>query len=183
MKHARENFTTSAPDLLFIAREPNVSRIVEPDSKLQRRNPQHAANAVSVRPVETRFMEDVMRITVKLDGFEGAPPAAYAILWLDKETRRWSREGHQSVDVPDWGGLGSAADGTLICHPHEQQPVCKLEELDVEAPGGPPEGVAGRVLWYAEGASNPRVGRWHVQCVDRAQIKAEHSVFAGDEYF
>ncbi|WP_175941811.1 DUF3564 family protein [Caballeronia sp. BCC1704] len=124
-----------------------------------------------------------MRITVKLDGFEGAPPAAYAILWLDKETRRWSREGHQSVDVPDWGGLGSAADGTLICHPHAQQPVCKLEELDVEAPGGPPEGVAGRVLWYAEGASNPRVGRWHVQCVDRAQIKAEHSVFAGDEYF
>jgi hypothetical protein len=24
-------------------------------------------------------------------------------------------------------------------------------------------------------------GRWHVQCIDREQIKAEHGVFAGEE--
>ncbi|WP_244817174.1 DUF3564 family protein [Caballeronia sp. Lep1P3] len=121
-----------------------------------------------------------MRITVKLDGFEGMQAAAYAILWLDKESRRWSREGHQSIDVPDWGGLRAASNGTMIYDPRAQQPVCMLEQLDVDAPGGPSEGLAGRVLWYADGAAQS-VGRWHVQCIDRAQIKAEHSVFAGEE--
>jgi len=122
-----------------------------------------------------------MRITVKLDGFDGAPPAAYAILWLDKETRRWSREGHQAVDVPDWGRLSAASNGTTICDHDARQPICLLEQLDVDAPGGPSEGLAGRVVWCADGGAPPSAGRWHVQCIDRAEIKAEHSVFAGEE--
>ncbi|MDR5762328.1 DUF3564 family protein [Caballeronia sp. LZ035] len=125
-----------------------------------------------------------MRITVKLDGFEGAQSAAYAILWLDKETRRWSREGHQAVEVPDWGGLRAGTNGTMICGQHVEEPICVLERLDFDAPGGPCEGLAGRVLWYADGAdgANPHsTGRWHVQCIDREQIQAEHSVFAGGE--
>ncbi|SAK93324.1 hypothetical protein AWB77_05290 [Caballeronia fortuita] len=122
-----------------------------------------------------------MRITVKLDGFEGAQSAAYAILWLDKETRRWSREGHQSVEVPDWGGLRSGSSGTMICGQQVGEPICVLERLDVDAPDGPSEGLAGRVLWYADGAGITGTGRWHVQCIDREQIKAEHGVFAGEE--
>jgi hypothetical protein len=126
-------------------------------------------------------MEEVMRITVKLDGFEGARSAAYAILWLDKESRRWSREGHQSVEVPDWGGLRCASNGTTICCQKGQQTFCVLERLDVDAPGGPGEGAEGRVVWYADGAGVQAAGRWHVQFVDRDQIKAEHGVFAGEQ--
>ncbi|KIG03714.1 DUF3564 family protein [Caballeronia concitans] len=122
-----------------------------------------------------------MRITVKLDGFEGSQNAAYAILWLDKESRRWSREGHQALEVPDWGGLRSGSNGTMICDQHTEQPICVLEQLDVDAPGGPDEGLAGRVVWYVDASRKESAGRWHVQCIDRAQIKAEHSVFAGEE--
>jgi len=126
-------------------------------------------------------MEDDMRITVKLDGFEGAQSAAFAILWLDKETRRWSREGHQAVEVPDWGGLRSGKNGTMICGQKVGDPICVLERLDVDALDGLSEGLAGRVLWYADGAATKSTGRWHVQCIDREQIKAEHGVFAGEE--
>jgi hypothetical protein len=127
-------------------------------------------------------LEEVMRITVKLDGFEGARDAAYAILWLDKETRRWSREGHQSVDVPDWGGLRTNANGTTICCQKGQQTFCVLERLDVDAPGGPDEGLEGRVVWYThDGVGAEAAGRWHVQCIDRDKIQAEHSVFAGEQ--
>jgi hypothetical protein len=122
-----------------------------------------------------------MRITVKLDTFERVDSAAFAILWLDKETRRWSREGHQSVDLPDWGGLQAAPDGTLICGQHAERPLCVLERLDFDTAGGPRQGQAGRVLWYTGAAREPATGRWHVQCIDREQIKAEHGVFCGDE--
>jgi hypothetical protein len=122
-----------------------------------------------------------MRITVKLDGFEGAQPAAFAILWLDRETRRWSREGHQAVDMPDWGGLRCASDGTTICCQKNQHSFGVLEQFDVNAPGGPAEGREGRVVWYADGAGPQMTGRWHVQCIDRDSIKAERSVFAGEQ--
>ena len=57
-----------------------------------------------------------------------------------------------------------------------------LEALNVDAPGGPCEGLEGRVVWYADGAGPQSAGRWHVQCIDREQkIKAEHSVFAGEQ--
>ncbi|SAL22922.1 hypothetical protein AWB67_00844 [Caballeronia terrestris] len=122
-----------------------------------------------------------MRITVKLDAFERVDSAAFAILWLDKETRRWSREGHQSVDLPDWGGLQARPDGTLICDPHAESPLCVLEHLDFDAVGGCVEGQAGRALWYIDASRAPAAGRWHVQCIDRERITAEHGVFAGEE--
>lgn len=62
-----------------------------------------------------------------------------------------------------------------------EDPICVLERLDFDAPGGPREGFAGRVLWYSGGAGAKSTGRWHVQCIDREQIKAEHGVFAGEE--
>ncbi|SAL59926.1 DUF3564 domain-containing protein [Caballeronia telluris] len=122
-----------------------------------------------------------MRITVKLDAFERVDSGAFAILWLDKDTRRWSREGHQSVDLPDWGDLQARPDGTLICGQHADSPLCVLERLDFDVAGGPSEGQAGRALWYVHGSPEPAAGRWHVQCIDRERIKAEHSVFAGEE--
>jgi hypothetical protein len=130
--------------------------------------------------VDTDVMEAVMRITVKLDGFEGAQAAAFAILWLDNESRRWSREGHQSVEMPDWGALRCGTDGTTICCQKNQHTYGVLERLDVDAPGGPGEGVEGRVVWYSDGAVVQNMGRWHVQFIDRDLIKAEHGVFADE---
>jgi hypothetical protein len=126
-------------------------------------------------------MEDVMRITVKLDTFERVDSAAFAILWLDKESRRWSREGHQSVDLPDWGGLQARPGSTLICGQHAERPLCVLERLDFDSAAALVEGQAGRALWYSDASREPAAGRWHVQCIDREEINAEYSVFAGDE--
>jgi hypothetical protein len=69
----------------------------------------------------------------------------------------------------------------MICGQQVGDPICVLERLDVDAPDGPCEGLAGRVLWYADGTATKSTGRWHVQCIDREQIKAEHGVFAGEE--
>ncbi|WP_327358947.1 DUF3564 family protein [Caballeronia humi] len=41
---------------------------------------------------------NLIRVTVKLVTFDRAGPNAFAVLWLDRETQRWSREGHESLD-------------------------------------------------------------------------------------
>jgi hypothetical protein len=38
-----------------------------------------------------------MRVTVKLDAFDHAGVDAFAVLWLDRESGRWSREAHDHV--------------------------------------------------------------------------------------
>ena len=48
--------------------------------------------------------EDAMRITLHLDTFD-TDPFAYAILWLDDQTLKWSREGHAGLALPEWGTL------------------------------------------------------------------------------
>ncbi len=84
--------------------------------------------------------------------------------------------------MPGWGGLRSNPDGsTMICCQKGQHAFGVLEALDVDAPDGPCEGLEGRVVWYADGAGPQSAGRWHVQYIDRAQIKAEHSVLAGEQ--
>ncbi len=44
-----------------------------------------------------------MRLTIHLDTFDRLNPMAFVILWLDKEMRQWSREGHHGLDLPRWG--------------------------------------------------------------------------------
>lgn len=46
-----------------------------------------------------------MRLTIHLDTFDRVNPMAFAILWLDNQTRQWSREGHMGLDLPDSGAL------------------------------------------------------------------------------
>ncbi|MEX3897664.1 DUF3564 domain-containing protein [Paraburkholderia sp. BR10954] len=122
-----------------------------------------------------------MRLTVHLDTFDRVNPMAFAILWLDKDTRQWSREGHFGLDLPDWGALHVGCGNTLVCAPHGTTPVCALEGLDLNQLDGPFEGEIGRVQWCAEGGRSLISGHWRVQCIDVEQTEPETSVFATDE--
>jgi uncharacterized protein DUF3564 len=122
-----------------------------------------------------------MRITVHLDTFHCAVPSAYAILWLDLEARKWSREGHAGVELPEWGTLESAGTDTRITGQHAPQALCVLEGLDLSRRHAPFEGESGRALWYRHAHHAPVIGQWHVQCVDRTPSAPEHGVFADDE--
>ncbi|ACD20646.1 DUF3564 domain-containing protein [Paraburkholderia phytofirmans] len=119
-----------------------------------------------------------MRLTVHLDTFDRAHPMAFAILWLDKDTRQWSREGHQGLDLPEWGMLHVDCGNTLVCGPDGSAPVCVLEGLDLNDAEGPFEGETGRAQWCAERGRDLMSGHWHVQCIDTDQIAPEHGLFA-----
>ena len=121
-----------------------------------------------------------MRITVHLDTFDRVNPCAYAILWLDQDTHKWSREGHVGLDLPEWGSLAVDGSNTLICAPHGTRSLCVLEGLNVEGRDGPFEGETGTAQWCGYDSVPDVPGHWHVQCVDQDTAVAEHSVFADD---
>jgi hypothetical protein len=116
-----------------------------------------------------------MRITIKLD--RPADPDAFAVLWLDLESRHWSREMHSGVDIPSWGLVRAEPGATLICDLHSPHPLCALTGLDLEDRTRLIEGQSGHVLWHCD--SNPGVclDRWHVQCIESESIEAENEVF------
>jgi len=119
-----------------------------------------------------------MRITIHLDTFDCADTAVYAILWLDREAGKWSREGHAVIDVPQWGIFGSSKAGTHILDAEGTHRFCDLCGLDLTAATGPFEGESGRALWYRHAHHAPVHGRWHVQCLDQTQAEPENGVFA-----
>jgi len=125
-----------------------------------------------------------MRITLHLDTFECADPAVYAILWLDRDARKWSREGHAVIDLPEWGTLALTKNGTRIVGAagfDSEHVYCELAGLDLLSPQGPFEGESGAALWYRHADRAPVAGQWHVQWIDETDAEPEHGVFADDE--
>jgi uncharacterized protein DUF3564 len=122
-----------------------------------------------------------MRITVRLDAFNCADPSVYAILWLDVQTRKWSREGHAGIDLPEWGTLEPVGPNTRIDASHPAHALCVLKGLNLSSRCGPFEGESGLALWYRNAHHAPVAGQWHVQCVDSTASAPEHGVFADDE--
>lgn len=41
-----------------------------------------------------------MRLTILINGSDPTVSHDYAVLWLDTEEHRWSREAHQGIDLP-----------------------------------------------------------------------------------
>ncbi|MFM0326560.1 DUF3564 family protein [Caballeronia glebae] len=142
-----------------------------------------------------------MRITIKLDAFDHAGESAFAVLWLDRENGRWSREGHECLDIPPWGTWQSTSGGTLLLDPATSNALLMLHGLRLSTTGDmlPAEDTVQEVAhkkWEAQGgradyfgcggssgSSEPRPsdkGHWHVQCVDRERIIAEHEVFSDE---
>jgi Protein of unknown function (DUF3564) len=116
-----------------------------------------------------------MRITIKLD--QPADPDAFAVLWLDLESRHWSREMHNGVEIPSWGLMRAAPGATLICDPDSPHPLCALTGLDLEDRTRLIEGQSGHVLWYCDSNLGARLDCWHVQCIESESTEAENEVF------
>jgi hypothetical protein len=130
-----------------------------------------------------------MRITVKLDTFDQAS-SAYAVLWLDTKTRRWSREGHAGIDVPQWGMLEPSADGTLLRDADGMLPIVLLNRLHLgrwanengsPITDGPSEGARGSATYHGGMGRVPRTAHWHVQCLDLETTVAEHEIFSDED--
>lgn len=131
-----------------------------------------------------------MRITIKLDAFNQDVDSAYAVLWLDKERGRWSREAHDRIELPSWGTWEFTPGGTLLRGLRTSAAVAMLEGLRLAA-REPASGTAelmtaqrGRAVVFGCGESNvSRVmnsGYWHIQCVDSETTIPEHEIFSDE---
>jgi len=118
-----------------------------------------------------------MRVTVHLDSFDQLDPSAYAIIWIDTATKKWSREGHAGVSLPEWGQCRPSPRGTSLLAPENQHEFCALEGLDLGASGGPFEGEGGGVQWHQRLDAEPTQARWSVQCVDESLAVPEDGLF------
>jgi hypothetical protein len=118
-----------------------------------------------------------MRVTLHLDSFDRLDPSAYAIIWIDTATKKWSREGHAGVSVPEWGQCHPSVHGTSLLALENQNEVCTLEGLDLGASDGPFEGESGAVLWRQHLDAEPTQARWSVQCVDESTAVPEDTLF------
>lgn len=121
-----------------------------------------------------------MRVTVHIDTFDYPDPSVYAILWLDTQAHKWSREGHAVIELPVWGVLVPHGAHTRVAGPHGGRTLCELEGLDLSNPCGPFEGESGCALWHRGAHHAPVRGTWHVQCVDADAQLPEHGLFADD---
>jgi len=130
-----------------------------------------------------------MRITIKLDAFDHAAESAFAVLWIDREGGRWSREGHDRVELPAWGRWESTFDGTLLCDPDTSAPLLMLHGLALQAATGAMSALKETQRGPAEymPARGPNTtaahdaGHWHIQCIDRETTVAEHELFSDEE--
>jgi hypothetical protein len=121
-----------------------------------------------------------MRVTLHLDTFSGLDLGAYAIVWIDKEAGKWSREGHAGVELPQWGRCRTAQGATCLVAHDAGSDICTLEGLDLAAGAGPFEGEHGRVQWQAC-TQGPVAGQWHVQYVDESACTPEEALFADED--
>lgn len=121
-----------------------------------------------------------MRVTVHFDSFDRLDPCAYAIVWIDTASGKWSREGHAGLAMPRWGRCGRLPDGTSLIAGEDSHDICAIEGLDLAASDGPFEGENGRAHWHARDRAEPIVGHWRVQCVDASAADPEESLFADE---
>ena len=122
-----------------------------------------------------------MRVTVHLDTFKCAEPVAYVVAWLDCEARKWSCEGHESIDIPGWGVLRLSRAGVRLFDVSGTHLVFDLPGLDLTSSTSVSEGESGTAFWYPRGHHVSVVSHWHVQCVDKAEVEPENGLFADDE--
>lgn len=121
-----------------------------------------------------------MRVTVHLDSFDQLDPSAYAIVWVDTETKKWSREGHAGVNLSEWGQCRPSPGGTTLLACEDQHEVCTLEGLDLATGEGPFEGECGGVRLNQRLNAGLLEGHWHVQCVDECVPDPEDGLFADE---
>jgi hypothetical protein len=118
-----------------------------------------------------------MRLTILINGSDPTVNHDYAVLWLDTEERRWSREAHDGIDLPPWGELHDDNDGvTRLCAPSADTPLCTLRGLHVDRRQRV-SSAQGFAAWESGRTRVPMSGFWRLQAVDRMPVHAENSLF------
>jgi hypothetical protein len=117
-----------------------------------------------------------MRLTILINGSDPTVNHDYAVLWLDTDEHRWSRESHQGIDLPAWGELHDAGNVTALCAPSEAEPLCTLRGLHVDRKQRI-SATQGDAAWSSASARAQMTGYWRLQAVDRQHVLAEHRLF------
>jgi hypothetical protein len=118
-----------------------------------------------------------MRLTILINGPDPTVNHDYAVLWLDTDEQRWSREAHAGVDLPEWGEIHSSGDTTVLSR--SGQPLCVLHDLRVSR--REEVSCADGIATLAHEASYARIAwHWRLQAVDRTRIHADSALFAGE---
>ncbi|MDE1180238.1 DUF3564 domain-containing protein [Paraburkholderia sp.] len=117
-----------------------------------------------------------MRLTILINGSDPTVNHDYAVLWLDTDEHRWSREAHEGIDLPPWGELRDANGVTTLCAPLNDAPLCTLAGLHVDRKQRVTSSQ-GPAAWHCVPARSPTNGFWRLQAVDRQPIEAENRVF------
>jgi len=117
-----------------------------------------------------------MRLTILINGSDPTVNHDYAVLWLDTDQHRWSRESHEGIDIPPWGEMHDADGVTTLCAPSNDAPLCTLRGLHVDRKQGV-SAAQGSAAWSSAQAHTQTTGYWRLQAVDRQPVHAEHGVF------
>ncbi|GAB7523393.1 DUF3564 domain-containing protein [Paraburkholderia sp. 2C] len=117
-----------------------------------------------------------MRLTILINGSDPTVNHDYAVLWLDTEQRRWSREAHEGVHLPPWGELRDQDGVTALCAPSAEAPLCTLRGLHVDRRQRV-SSSQGAAAWESERTRSLMNGFWRLQAVDRQPVEAENSIF------
>lgn len=118
-----------------------------------------------------------MRLTILINGSNPVVNQEFALVWIDLDQRRWSRESHTGVNLPSWGDVRADGDGTALCAPQTDAPLCIMRGLRVDRrqeihPGH------GDASWSSNRACNETAWQWRLQAVDRKPVRAANSLFA-----
>jgi hypothetical protein len=117
-----------------------------------------------------------MRLTILINCSDPTVSHDYAVLWLDTEENRWSREAHEGIDFPAWGEVRDDAGVTVLCAPSTATPVCTLRGLHINRKQQV-SSAQGAADWSCASAGSPKRGYWRLQAVDRQPVHAENRVF------
>jgi hypothetical protein len=120
-----------------------------------------------------------MRLTILINGPDPTVNHDYAVLWIDTEEHRWSREARSGVDLPEWGTVETCGTRTVLTGSASTEPLCVLHDLRISRRGevGGADGIAS----LAQDPQSQTIWRWRLQAVDRTKVQAENALFAGDE--
>ncbi|MEM5450693.1 MULTISPECIES: DUF3564 family protein [Paraburkholderia] len=118
-----------------------------------------------------------MRLTILINGSDPAVNHEFALVWIDLDQKRWSRESHEGVDLPSWGDVRAGGDETVLCAPQTDAPLCIMRGLSLNERQEVHSGH-GDASWPDNSACRETAWQWRLQAVDRKSVRAANSLFA-----
>jgi hypothetical protein len=120
-----------------------------------------------------------MRLTILING--PVVKHEFALVWIDLDQQRWSRESHEGVNLPSWGAVRTDNGETVLCAPRSDTPLCIIRGLNVSKRQEIHSGH-GDASWSDKGVSNgarsEAAWQWRLQAVDHKSVRAANSLFA-----